>query len=92
MKKEPTPHTSQDYDRKHGQDHVAKNPRTMKGKHPGEPDAAPTISDETAELIAKGHPTPTPAMDKSAYHEDKRESAREEHTNHFTNRESHKKG
>jgi hypothetical protein len=30
MKKDSTPHTSQDYDRKHGQDHIVKNPRAVK--------------------------------------------------------------
>lgn len=30
MKKNPEPHTSQDYDRKHKQDHIANNPRAIK--------------------------------------------------------------
>ena len=46
--------TSQDYDRKHKQDYISKNPRAIKG-----------------------------VLDKK---DDKRELAREEHTNHFTNR------
>jgi hypothetical protein len=32
MKNETPANTSQDYDRKHGQDHAAKNPRVSKGE------------------------------------------------------------
>ena len=48
--------TSQDYDRKHGADHIANNPRAVK------------------DIPNK---------------EDKRKEVRQEHTNHFTNREGH---
>lgn len=59
MKKNSTTNTSQDYDRKHKQDHIANNPRA-----------------------AKDLPNP-----EDAYTDDKRKDARQEHTNHFTNRE-----
>ena len=55
MKNDQPKNTSQDYDRKHGHDHIANNPRAA-----------------TAQLSR----------------EDKREEARHEHTNHFTNRAS----
>ena len=67
MRKDEPRHTSQDYDRKHGKDHVFCNPRAAK-EYPS--------WDETADMIFKVMP------------EDKREEARHEQTNHFTNRAS----
>ena len=67
MKNDQPKNTSQDYDRKHGHDHVANNPRAAKDQPSWE---------DTAAVMPKGH------------HEDKREEARHEHTNHFTNRAS----
>ena len=48
------------------------------------PVSAPSA--ETAALIAKGHAMTNPAKHPADYAEDKRETARHEHTHHFTNR------
>lgn len=94
MKKDSAPHTSQDYDRKHQQDHVLHNPRAVKDI-PSSEDNETTDSennggggdksDATAEILAKGHITETSSA-KTNYNADERKLVRQEHTNHFTNR------
>jgi hypothetical protein len=80
-------HTSQDYDRKHGQDHISHNPRAIKDM-PNTDDNGASPSEKTAELISQGHTIANKPPLKSNFTEDKRETARHEHTNHFTNRAS----
>ena len=94
MKKESEPHTSQDHDRKFQHDHIKSNPRAAKDLPGPEDDASEEgsettdTSQKTADLIAKGHTISNNPSLKPAFTEDKRESARHEHTNHFTNRAS----
>jgi len=47
MKKESEAHTSQDYDRKHRQDHVSHNPRAMKDVPSGEDNETDTDNETT---------------------------------------------
>ena len=89
MKKDLDAPTSQDYDRKHGQDHISHNPRAVKDI-PGPKDSAPTENSGTAEIIARGHTITTESALQASFTEDKREAARHEHTNHFTNQASQK--
>jgi len=92
MKKDSNPHTSQDYDRKHHQghhhqDHISHNPRAAKDL-PGLEDSGAT-SEETADLISKGHTITDKPPLNTAFTEDMRKTIRHEDTNHFTNREGH---
>jgi len=61
MKKDINIPGSQDYDRKHKQNHISNNPRAVKDR---------------------------PSREDS-FSEDKRKEVREEHMNHFTNREGY---
>ncbi len=76
MKKDSTHNTSQDHDRKHGQDHIANNPRAEKMF---------LNKDDTADILAEQHSI-TKNAHEPAFKEDKRQMARQEHTSHFTNR------
>ena len=86
MKKASTTNTSQDFDRKHKQNHKVKNPRSIKDIPNLQDNAA--NSPETADIIAKGHTITNKPSKKSDFNPDKREDVRHEHTNHFTNRAS----
>ncbi len=86
MKKDSATHTSQDHDRKRGRDHIASNPRAAKDTHNLEGIEATGTSVENAELISKGSIIANNPSVKAIYTEDKRETARHEHTHHFTNR------
>jgi len=85
---QPPTHTSQDYDRKHQHDHITSNPRAAKDLPNPEDSGSTHISAETAELISKGHTISGKPSRESGFTEDKRETARHENTNHFTNRAS----
>lgn len=85
MKKNPTT-PSQDYDRKHGKNHIAMNSRAAKDAVSDEDCNNEGSSDATDEIIAKGHIIANNPSAKSSFTEDKRATARQEHTNHFTNR------
>jgi hypothetical protein len=99
MKKDSTTHTSQDYDRKHQKDHISSNPRAAKdllseedsGNDNGENGGIIGTHDETAGLFAKGHAITNKPSSNTTFTEDKRDTARHEHTNHFTNRAGREK-
>ena len=86
MTKDSTTHTSQDHDRKFQHDHTQSNPRAAKDLPNAEDSGSTRISPETAELIAEGHVIANNPAQKHPFPEDKRKEARQEHTNHFTNR------
>ena len=81
-----TKHTSQDHDRKHQHDHTQSNPRAAKELPNPEDSGSRRISPETAELIAEGHVITNTPPSQKPFLNDKRKEARQEHTNHFTNR------
>ena len=99
MKKAATPkakdspaNTSQDYDRKHGRNHIASNPRAIKDRLTSEDsEAEGDTNSGNALLIERGHTITEKPVLKAGFTEDKRKTARQEHTNHFTNRASNKK-
>ena len=89
--KDSSANTSQDYDRKHGKNHIASNPRAVKDlpseDDTSEGDTGTTDNNQkTAEIISKGHTIETNPSLKPEFAEDKRKTVRHEHTNHFTNR------
>ena len=88
MKNDTTSHTSQDYDRKHGCDHIASNSRAAKDLPDSKDSETAEENPAIAEIISKGHTIATNPAVKSSFTEDKRETARHEHTNHFTKRTS----
>jgi len=79
MKKESEVHTSQDHDRKFQHDHTEKNPRAAKD--------IPNSQDSNA-YSAEKYAVTDKSSSGAVYIQDKRKLAREEHTAHFTNRES----
>ena len=85
MKKASITSSSEEHASKQRRARMAGQSRTAKGR-PSQHDSATYISPATAELIEKAHPMTHKPYAKSAFTEDKRATARHEHTNHFTNR------
>ena len=79
-------HTSQDYDRKHQQDHILHNPRAAKD-NPSLADSKNTgINLDTVDLIIRGHGNTKKLFSRSAYIEGNRLEERDEFIDHFSTR------